>query len=303
MTLQLVTFSTPNFNVSKHRLLKSAHAHGIKNTFAYSQKDFKKTIFYKEHQAIAAQPRGAGYWLWKPYYILEHLKKMQENDILIYCDSGVDIISSLDPLINIVKTSTTGILLFENYQAASYFTKTQDIEASEYTSYVELNKNKYWAKRDAFVLMDLDEEKYWNSAQVDANFQIYRKCDTSVKFVEEWLSYCCNPQIITDVANECGLPDFKNLFAHIHDQAIISILAAKYELELYRCASQYGNHYKTEEYRLKGEFLLLPYRKYIKNNSDYGTLLLHHRTKYMPFIFRIKSFIKQEWEILKANML
>jgi len=68
MKLSLVTFSTPNFNYSKNLLLKSAKRTGIESVFAYTEKDFKKSSFYNAHYEIASQPRGAGYWLWKPYY-------------------------------------------------------------------------------------------------------------------------------------------------------------------------------------------------------------------------------------------
>lgn len=301
--VSLITFATPNFYYSRATLIRSARKVGIENIKAYKSPEFIKTDFYSRNAVITTQPRGAGYWLWKPYYILEGLKSLNEGDILVYCDSGVDIIASLQPLIDIVSASKKGILLFENYQASAYFPKSENLEINEYNLYTELNKNKYWAKRDAFVLMGLDEERYWNSPQVDANFQVYRKCEASMQFVEEWLNYCCNPQIITDTPNTSGLPNFPNMFNHIHDQAIISLLAEKHEIELHRCASQFGNHYKAESFRKKGEFALLPYSKKPKENSMYGTLLNHHRTKFMPFGFRLKSYIKQEVVIFKSHFI
>ncbi len=295
-----VTFATPNFFPARASLLTSAKKHGLTDIRAFKSKHFVKTDFYREHIAITQQKRGAGYWLWKPYYIYEVLKTLNEGDILVYCDSGVDIVAPLDPLIEIAKTNKSGVVLFENYQGSSYFPRTQDIEVSNYNLYVEVNKNKYWAKRDAFVLMGLDSEQYWDSPQVDANFHIYRKCESAMNFVKEWLSYCCNEQILTDTENREGLPNFKNLFSHIHDQAVISLLAEKHQLELYRCASQFGNHYKPKEFRVEKEYLLLPYHQQPKLNSPYGTLLLHHRKKYMPFWMRYGTFVKIELEIFKS---
>ena len=300
MTHQLITFATPNFYVSKRTLLNSAKRFGIAQAKGFNHKEFKKTAFYKEQISITSQARGAGYWLWKPYYILQELQKLQEDELLIYCDSGVDIVENLTPLYEIAKNSAQGVVLFKNYQAAAYFPKTTNLDYSEYNINVEVNKNKYWAKRDVFVLMQLDEERYWNSPQVDANFQIYRKCNESIIFVTEWLNYCCNEQIITDSPNKSGKPNFENMFAHIHDQAIISLLAEKYSIPLFRCPSQYGNHLKKSIYRKKGEFLLLPYSHNLLENSNYGTLLNHHRTKNMPFIHRWKSFLKQEMNVLRG---
>jgi len=303
MITKLITYATPNFYFSKYTLIHSAKRYGIKNVQAFSDKDFEKTDFYKQNINITSQPRGAGYWLWKPYYIYENLLSLNEDDILIYCDSGVDLMAPLDPLFEIFNKSKDGILLFENYQGSAYFPRTSSLEVNEYNLYTGVNKNKYWAKRDVFVLMGLDKETYWNSPQVNANFQIYKKTKASLSFVKEWLDYCCNEQILTDSPNISGLPNFENLFAHIHDQAIISLLAEKYNIELYRCPSQFGNHYKTQDFRMKNEFLLLPYNKLPKSNSLYGTLTNHHRTRFMPFWFRYKSFVKQEIDIFKANWL
>ena len=303
MEIRLITFSTPNFYVSKRTLLKSAKKFGIANTKAFNHNDFKKTEFYQEHIRITRQARGAGYWLWKPYYVLQELKALNEGDILVYCDSGVDIIDNLARLYEIAQDSAQGIVLFKNYQAAAYFPKTTGMDYSDYNLNVEVNKNKYWAKRDVFVLMGLDEERYWNSPQVDANFQVYRKCDASIQFVTEWLNDCCNEQIITDSPNQSGKPNFENMFAHIHDQAIISLLSEKYSIPLFRCASQFGNHLKTEQHRTKHEFLLSPYSNKPLEDSNYGTLLHHHRTKYMPLIYRWKSFVKQELRIFISYLL
>lgn len=41
------------------------------------------------------------YWLWKPYIILKKLQSMQAGEILIYLDAGTEVISSLEPIINV----------------------------------------------------------------------------------------------------------------------------------------------------------------------------------------------------------
>jgi len=297
MDLSLVTFSTPNFNYSKNLLLKSAKKTGIESVLAYTEKDFKKTSFYNAHYEIASQPRGAGYWIWKPYYILEHLKRAKEGDVIFYCDAGVSILDNIGPLVNICLTNkrNKGVLLFRNYQGAAYI--GPGFEKNDEVLYYEALKNKYWGKRDVFVLMGVDEEKYWNSPQLEGCFMFFKRTDFSLQFVTEWLEYCCNENIVTDKPNTHGKPNFDNFIMHIHDQAVLSLLAEKYNLELFRCPSQYGNHKKLEKFRKPGEYLMLPYT-IPEINSDFDTLFLHHRTKKMPFfkqsIFDIKVFIKKQ---------
>lgn len=297
MKLSLVTFSTPNFNYSKNLLLKSAKKFGITSVYAYTGKDFAKTPFYNAHYEIASQPRGAGYWIWKPYYILEHLKQANDGDVIFYCDAGVSIIKDIGPLADIClhNDRNNGVLLFRNYQGATYI--GPGFEKTDQVLYHEALKNKYWGKRDVFVLMGMDEEKYWNSPQLEGCFMFLKKTDFAIQFVTEWLKYCFDENIVTDKPNTQGKPNFDNFIMHIHDQVVLSLLACKYDLELFRCPSQYGNHKKLEKYRKPGEYLMLPYTD-PERNSDYDTLFLHHRIKKMPFfkqiVFDLKVFTKKQ---------
>lgn len=48
--------------------------------------------FWNKHgNFIVKNPRGFGYWLWKPYLILRELNKMFEGDVLVYFDCGNEI--------------------------------------------------------------------------------------------------------------------------------------------------------------------------------------------------------------------
>jgi len=298
MSVSLVTFSTREFYYASYTLLRSARKYGVDRSYAYTMSDFSKTEFFLKYKNIASQKRGAGYWIWKPYYILHHLEKLNEDEVLIYCDAGLDVIDNLGPLIELVKQEESGILLFENYQGVSYYNRAEGIEISEVNIYNEMNKCKYWTKRDAFILMDADSSEYWEAPQVDASFQIYRKTNISIQFLNKWIAYCCNEQILTDLPNKMGKENFPSYIGHIHDQAIISILAKKYQLNLYRCATQFGNHLKLPEYRVINEFKLLPYSKSPKFNSRYAQILNHHRTKYSSIYFRWRLFLGQEKNVL-----
>jgi hypothetical protein len=44
--------------------------------------------FMTRNQGILTQQRGAGYWLWKAYFIHQLLLRMTEQDILFYADAG-----------------------------------------------------------------------------------------------------------------------------------------------------------------------------------------------------------------------
>ena len=44
--------------------------------------------FLSRNEEILNQKRGAGYWLWKPYFINRILTELSESDVLFYSDSG-----------------------------------------------------------------------------------------------------------------------------------------------------------------------------------------------------------------------
>lgn len=137
--------------------------------------------------------------------------------------------------------------------------------------------NKKWTKRDCFVLMNCDSPKYWNAEQLMASFSIYVNNERNRNFVEKWLYYCCNKNIVTDIPNICGLDNFPEFKDHRHDQSILSLLAVKYKIEIFRNPSQNGNRFKMKKFRHPGEtahYSLKPY-----TNSPYDTLLNHHRAK------------------------
>jgi hypothetical protein len=202
------------------------------------------------HSKILGQRRGAGYWLWKPYIILKTLEQASEGDAIMYLDSDNRVRANLTPLLDLVSDERP-IILFRNHG----------------------HLNRCWTKRDCFVLMGCDSSKYHESEQIDAAHVLFRNCETSRAFVAEWLSWCEDERILTDTPNTCGLPDTAGFREHRWDQSVLSLLAVKHGLPVFRNPTQHGNHFKLPEYRIPGEFLESPYAEKPFTNSPYGTLL------------------------------
>lgn len=176
--------------------------------------------FVRENRKILQRPRGAGYWLWKPYIIAKTLTKINHGDLLFYSDSGALFINKIDSLLPIVDATAEKLLLFslEDYRI-----------------------NSMWTKRDCFVLLDLDREPYLSYPQLKASFLIMQKNDFVIQFINEWLSYAQDYRILTDAPNECGLPNHRFFEAHRHDQSILSLLGRKYKLSTLPDIAQFGN--------------------------------------------------------------
>lgn len=264
MKLVLTNLSNQLFNDSRIRLNESAQKYGIEEINSYCFDDLKKTSFFKRNREILEQPKGIGYWLWKPYIIFEAMKKLEENDVVIYSDCGIEIVASIEPLIQLTKQQP--IVLFGN------------------SNFINLQ----WTKRDCFVYMDCDSEVYWHSPHCDAAFALFKKCDLSIDFLNDWLTYGSNKYIITDLPNSSGKANIEGFIDHRWDQSILSLLAQRYKLHLFRMPSQFGNHYKMPEFRVENEFNCVNqmnqeqvkyYAQLPYFNSTYTQILNHHRSR------------------------
>ena len=264
MRVYLISYATKEFRKSQEKLVESAIKYGIdkKNIRAFNLTDLKSTKFYTKYSNIFANPRGAGYWLWKPFYIYKTLKDptISEGDIIIYCDAGSVFINDPLPLIKLCNDKED-ILLF----------KTDELN-------VKWNKPSCLSKMFKNPLAD----KILKAKQLAATFQVYKKTSKSLEFVKGWLTYCCKPGLIEDYVkeNEIGIKD-PRFVEHRHDQAILTNLSIREGIKPYRDPSQGGNHLKHRRWRKKNEWLQMPY-KYVNSwedyvNSDYPTIINHLR--------------------------
>jgi uncharacterized protein YndB with AHSA1/START domain len=259
----IVSYADASFRLAQQTLNQSARRFGIQECRGWDRKALEQTILYKMHQPVLDMRRGAGYWLWKPFIIKEALKEMEAGDLVLYSDAGIEIVADVSPLLELCRTKG-GLLLFAGHY--------DDVGAPG------PNLCGKWTKRDCFVFMDCDEPRYHEGQMLDASFMIFAKNPRAEALVREWLLCCSQRQLLADEPNVCGLPNLPGFIQHRHDQSILSLLALREGLELFRHPSQHGNHLKDEPYRQQGEWTRSPYgAKGIYRNSPYGTLLRHHR--------------------------
>ena len=236
MKFYACTYGDEKYEKSISLLKKTFESEGkVDKVFDYHKQWLMSTEFWRKNEFILSRPRGAGYWIWKPYIMLETFKNMEDGDVLMYVDAGVKAIADLTPLRDI--TVDNGKMLF-------------------YLGF----QNKQWTKRDCFVLLNADEEKYWNGPQTNAFCQLYVKNKENEEFLKEYLRYLRDPRVVTDDINVCGKPNFLDFRDHRHDQSVLSLLTIKYRFNVFADPSQWGND-------VRANF----------SNSPYGQLLHHHR--------------------------
>ena len=71
----MVCYANRKFAAPQRWLVRSAERFGFDEIRAYQPRDLQRTAFFRQHREILKLSRGAGYWLWKPYYILQTLRE------------------------------------------------------------------------------------------------------------------------------------------------------------------------------------------------------------------------------------
>lgn len=223
MVTNLLTFATWRYERSRQRLLSSARRFGDFRFWNYSGRDFRLTGVYARHPEVARTPRGAGLWLWKPYYLMQVLNEMRSGERVLYLDAGMEITAPLDPLFEL-SGKGPGICLFT----------------------VHGRLNRHWTKRDCFVLMGCDEPDYLDTEQSMSGVIIIRKNPFVMDLVSQWLEYTADVRIVSDLPNTCGLPDYPGFVEHRHDQSILSNLRIRYGIPSYTDPTQYGGSHRSK---------------------------------------------------------
>lgn len=172
--------------------------------------------FYNKNNNILNQPRGGGFWLWKPYIIFKTLKIIENGDYLFYSDAGAFFRKSVDLLIEELNKHDQDIMGFE----------------------LPLIESQ-WTKKELFINMKCDDIKYYNSNHMMGGYHLIKKSDLSMKFYKELLEYSCNEMNITD-QYDLNIKKENDFIDHRHDQSIFSLLYKKYDLRPFKDPSQYG---------------------------------------------------------------
>lgn len=167
--------------------------------------------FVDRNSQILNQPRGAGYWLWKPYIILQALEH-NPGALICYTDSGM------------------------YFQRSFIDLAEQCLTINPIVSFDYCGVNGQFTKRDCLHLMNRGDpsaiEHCRQQKQRMASVLVFRSCPIAIDFVTLWLMYCCDSRILTDASNITGenFPEFKD---HRHDQSVFSILADRYSAHTY----------------------------------------------------------------------
>lgn len=201
-----ITYSDENMTKSADLCENSMERNGFDCTFLLSPANISDE-FKNINKDIFTGVRGAGcYWLFKPYIINSHIQMMDDGDILIYSDAGVEWIDSAKHIVDVMDQD---LFLFTSGHLHHEYCKKDVMNAI-------LGSGGSYRRPEQ---------------QVHAAVIFIRVNDYTRRFVKEWLLWCQMPGLIDDSPSILpNHPDFKD---HRHDQSIISCMAIRDGLKLH----------------------------------------------------------------------
>lgn len=216
--------------VRQKMLSDSARRHAnVDEVIQWTRDELLTSDFYQQNKRILDQPRGAGYWSWKPYIILQTLNKVGDNDWVVYSDIGKpfrrgdNTRAGNNAIGNIMHTPVDSIIRYADQHNGF----TPGVWIPHYGA------AKMWSKRDCFVGMGCDFPEYHNSGQVQAGYSCWSNSKASRAFLTQWLYWCQVEAVISDNTNQYGKPNFAEFRDHRHDQSIMTNLVIKNNILLF----------------------------------------------------------------------
>jgi hypothetical protein len=157
--------------------------------------------FYKKNKQILDVKRGAGLWLWRPYFINKALHLMPEGDYLVYADAGFMFTRDIKELITLARE--------------------HDIVVFSPVGY----RNIQHVKRHAMTIAHVDLPAFRNSPEIVGRLLVIKNTKRAREWISGWLELCQNPDVIMDTQiGENEWPEFK---LNLADQSCLNIMHFK----------------------------------------------------------------------------
>lgn len=204
--------STHNYSSKIPRFEKLLTECGIFDSFKiYTEHDLiKDEVFWEEHgEFILNNPRGFGYWIWKPYLYHKFLNTLSNDEYVILLDCGCDIDINckmiLDYYIEMIKPETGKDLIC--FQLLNCF-------------------NRDFIKMD--TLHQFDCIKMGDIEQCQSGLIVSRNTESFREFLTDWYTKMCNDKYHHIDDSPSIISNSSTFIENRHDQGIYNCCLHKY---------------------------------------------------------------------------
>ncbi|MBN2836752.1 MAG: hypothetical protein JXR48_17480 [Candidatus Delongbacteria bacterium] len=176
--------------------------------------------------------KGAGYWVWKPYVVLETLKNVDDNDIVVYIDAGSEAYLSEEWNLFFKKLEDFNAVFFR--YKASVYQQWVDYFTNFYGEKARKDNHEYgkaimrnWTKKETidFFRPYFDNEDWLTEPKYNSTAFLLKKSTSSIKFIGQWLDFMqLYPHLVVDPFDFQIKNELSYFIDHRHDLTILSFL-------------------------------------------------------------------------------
>lgn len=198
-----------NYRSAARRLAREAANTGLFQTsIGLNERDFRNRnpIFWGDHRNVL-HPRvpGFGWWVWKPYFILDSLTSIPEGDGLLYLDAG-----------SVIKSDRVSLVQIKDYME---LTSIGSILGSNSDFFPE----EMYTSADLLEYFNLTDQQRRESQYCAAVLFVVNN-DKGRAFIKEWCRLVCIDDHRWLLPREPDTLNHKNFKHHMHDQSSFSCL-------------------------------------------------------------------------------
>lgn len=180
---------------------------GARRTLFFSRRDLEASPIYAPHRNIFDAKRGAGYYAWKPWAILQAMDASGPDDVIFYLDCG----------------KAYRYKMFLRPRELVAFAHERGFLAGVHCP--QYGPNRRWNRRQCREIMGCTDARFETATTVEAVVSIWPNTAESRSFVETWLSYCLNYDAIRDASPDEIADEAADFIEHRYDQAVLTNLA------------------------------------------------------------------------------
>lgn len=244
--IKLITYTDDRMTISAHKLGISAAKMGADVVKIYRPEDLPET-FIRRMAAVLAHERGAGFYCWKPWCVLDAIKDMTSSDVLVWSDAGSEWINPIKILVDQCLQQPDNLFFSNGWKHIEWC--KMDLIHEVFPDY-----GYPGPAGDAITKVVNDAE------QLQASHFLLRGTSRIKQFVQEWLELSMKPGMIdNESSKEANVPTFQE---HRWDQSTLCCLQLLYGFKLHWFPSTTGFHLKPKH-----------------PDDNYPAMFIHHRKR------------------------
>lgn len=205
--MHFITFASKHkrFREAAENLASYAKSFDMFESITVHTEDTIPEFIEIHKEFLEKNPRGFGYWLWKPYIIHKTLCSIPEGEMVFYMDSccglQVNAKKRLIDYIDMAHKNKDGNLFFG-----------------------PMNPIYHWCKMD--TILSLDAKDVMFQKEFIPGVLMTTNTEKNRSFFKLFYDTCCNYHLVDDSPSVSS--NHSEFREHRHDQSIFSILARKY---------------------------------------------------------------------------